>query len=381
MTPDQWLKTNIGLEFFQAQGFDTLQDIISSHELGLYQNQIIKIAGTNGKGTCSRACHKILIEADRNSALFTSPHWLSVCERFVFNGVEIFPNELLKLFKAVHFKVSKDKLSYYEFLFISFLFWIKEKNVEFLVMEIGLGGRLDAVNVLPSTYNLVTSISRDHTAILGETYREILQEKIAICAQGSRLWTSFELRYLEGITSEWCTEQDVIYEGNIQDGDFAQRNREVVSLLMSRILNNKITYPESSLFFNIENFSFISTHNLDSMRKCVQLLDKNFYNYEDKEIHVAFSKRELKECQMMIKILLKVYNNKIVLINFDGDKSFHFSHDDFNKEKIEIRQYSEKLYHNKAKHYYIFGSNYYFQNALGHINGAEPFHKFSLQFK
>lgn len=149
--------------------------------------KIIHIAGTNGKGSVCAFLSSILREAGYSTAVFTSPHLLSIKERFSFNGENVIDEKFLKAFNCIKeaLKVfEKEELghpSYFEFLFLMFMMMVKEQPSDYVILETGLGGRLDATNAVEQPLvTVITSISLDHMEFLGNTVAKIAAEKAGI---------------------------------------------------------------------------------------------------------------------------------------------------------------------------------------------------------
>ncbi|MFW2330954.1 MAG: bifunctional folylpolyglutamate synthase/dihydrofolate synthase [Nitrospinota bacterium] len=143
----------------------------------------IHVGGTNGKGSTSSMIASILQEADLKVGLYTSPHIESICERFSINNRLISPSELIKLEEeviAAALLPSPIKLTFFEIsTVIAFLYFAKSK-VDFAVIEVGLGGRLDSTNVITPVATVITSIAKDHEDKLGKTLPAIGYEKAGI---------------------------------------------------------------------------------------------------------------------------------------------------------------------------------------------------------
>lgn len=154
-------------------------------------NKIIHVAGTNGKGSVCAYLNAMLLAGGKKTGLFTSPHLVRINERFQINGEDVSDEQFLDAFLKVE-KAAKEyeaegegHPSYFETLFLMGMLIFKEAGVEYLVMETGLGGRLDATNVVEKPLAcIITSISRDHTEYLGDTLEAIAGEKAGIIKAG-----------------------------------------------------------------------------------------------------------------------------------------------------------------------------------------------------
>lgn len=153
--------------------------------------KIIHVAGTNGKGSVCAYLNAMLLAGGKKTGLFTSPHLVRINERFQINGEDVSDEQFLNAFLKVE-KAAKEyeaegegHPSYFETLFLMGMQIFKEAGVEYLVMETGLGGRLDATNVVEKPLAcIITSISRDHTEYLGDTLEAIAGEKAGIIKAG-----------------------------------------------------------------------------------------------------------------------------------------------------------------------------------------------------
>ncbi|MBQ2973901.1 MAG: bifunctional folylpolyglutamate synthase/dihydrofolate synthase [Clostridia bacterium] len=153
--------------------------------------KIIHVAGTNGKGSTSTMISNILRKSGYNTGLFISPYVSDFRERIQYNGNMIEKNELAgcveKVKEAIDF-LSSDGIQPTEFeaLTATAFCYFEKKNCDFVVLEVGLGGRLDSTNIINAPLvSVITSISLDHTAILGDTIEEIASEKCGIIKFGA----------------------------------------------------------------------------------------------------------------------------------------------------------------------------------------------------
>lgn len=173
--------------FSKKTSGENLEEILK--RLGNPQEKMksIHVAGTNGKGSVCAFLNSILIGAGKKTGLFTSPHLVKVNERMKLNGRDISDEEFCETFCEVLVVVKEmDKEGYahpsfFEFLFIMAAVIFHKNNMEYAIYEVGLGGRLDATNILKNpALSVITSISLDHTEILGDTIGKIATEKAGI---------------------------------------------------------------------------------------------------------------------------------------------------------------------------------------------------------
>lgn len=150
--------------------------------LGNPQNkfQTIHIAGSNGKGSTSSFAASILQEAGYKTGLYTSPHLVRFNERVRINGVEI-PDEFITDFmNEMNDYIDKYNPTFFEITTAIAFKYFAENKIDIGVIETGLGGRLDATNIIKPLASIITSISLEHTNILGKTIEEIAGEKAGI---------------------------------------------------------------------------------------------------------------------------------------------------------------------------------------------------------
>ena len=146
--------------------------------------RVFSIAGTNGKGSTAELISSICREAGYSIGKYTSPHILKFNERFNINGIDVDDQQLLLSFERVELARGKTRLTFFEFGTLIAIDLFDKAKIDVAVMEVGLGGRLDATNILDPDVAVVTSISIDHTAWLGDNLEDIAREKIGIARTG-----------------------------------------------------------------------------------------------------------------------------------------------------------------------------------------------------
>jgi dihydrofolate synthase/folylpolyglutamate synthase len=150
----------------------------------------IHVAGTNGKGSVCAMLSSILTESGYRTGIYTSPHLVDVRERIMVDGKMISGKDMGRLGKAVI--RTGIRLTYFEFLTVISFLYFREREVDFAVVEVGLGGRLDATNVLDPVVSVITNISMEHSEILGDTVEKIAREKAGIIKNRRPVVTSAE---------------------------------------------------------------------------------------------------------------------------------------------------------------------------------------------
>lgn len=184
-TVDQWLQW---LEAIHPTEIDLGLDRVLVVLRRLFPRKpsarIITVAGTNGKGTTVATVEKLLITAGRSTGAYTSPHLQSYNERVRLNGQVISDEALVSAFERVETARGNVSLTYFEFGTLAAFVALADAGVEDWILEVGLGGRLDAVNVLDADYAVITSIDIDHVGFLGYNREVIGFEKAGILRHG-----------------------------------------------------------------------------------------------------------------------------------------------------------------------------------------------------
>ena len=141
---------------------------------------VITVAGTNGKGSTVSFIDSIYYESQYKIGRSTSPHLLKYNERFAIDGQDVTDELIIKAFELIETKRESIMLTYFEFSTLAALIIFAEANVDLAILEVGLGGRLDSVNVVDSDVSVITNIAIDHTDYLGDTRESIGREKAGV---------------------------------------------------------------------------------------------------------------------------------------------------------------------------------------------------------
>ncbi len=146
------------------------------------EDQTLLVAGTNGKGSVSFLVHKILQSHGLKVGLFTSPHLLDLRERIQINSKPISRSEFMHIYDELKTRDELRDLSFYEVLLSMALEYFKSR-CDFIVLEVGLGGREDPSNLVPHRWSVITSISHDHIRLLGPKLEDIARHKFGILSK------------------------------------------------------------------------------------------------------------------------------------------------------------------------------------------------------
>ncbi len=185
MRYDQAIDILFGLESFGVKlGLDNIHQFVE--RLGHPERgfRSIHVAGTNGKGTVCSTLAAVLAAAGYKTGLFTSPHLMDYRERIRINGARIPKAEVSRFINRHYGFVRRNRITFFETTAAMAFDWFARSGCDFAVVEVGLGGRLDATNILLPTLSVITAIDLDHTKTLGKTRRKIAGEKAGIVKPG-----------------------------------------------------------------------------------------------------------------------------------------------------------------------------------------------------
>ena len=183
-TLDDWLAycerlhpTTIELGLARVQGV--------ACEMGLHFDcPVITVAGTNGKGSSCAMLEAILSQAGYRTGVYTSPHLVHFEERCRIRGEIVQADALLPHFARVEALRGQTSLTYFEFTMLAIFSLLAEAKLDVVILEVGVGGRLDSVNIIDTDCALITSIDIDHTELLGSDREAIGREKAGIMRPG-----------------------------------------------------------------------------------------------------------------------------------------------------------------------------------------------------
>jgi dihydrofolate synthase/folylpolyglutamate synthase len=338
-----WLLAHYGQEQMRP-GLERMRSALKDLFPGFLQTKIIIIAGTNGKGETTLRLSKKLTAHPHH--VWTSPHIQRITERFRDESGEIDVAVLRQLIHECHQKVLslKLELSFYEFLFFVFCTWSAQRNLEFLLLEVGLGGRLDAVNVFDADLVLLPSISRDHQEILGNRYDQILTEKLGTLRKKSTLIHFLSSQYLLERTQAYAQSVGAKVvalrdQSQIADYEFSLRNEVLASAAYCALRGEAIIVAKvpsvvdflehrGKVLRGRNEWIFFGSHNVDGVRKLIQFLHSGTYNFSRPPydvVIVAFSRRNLPDLRLVLRMLSGAGLGKVVVTVFDHPKAAEVS--------------------------------------------------------
>ena len=220
-------------------GLDRVQAVKARMQLA-FACPVIMVAGTNGKGSTCAMLESVLLRAGYRVGLYIKPHFLDFNERARINGEMASSEALVQAFDAVESVRGDVPLTYFEFTTLAIMHLISQAGVDVAILEVGLGGRLDAVNVVDADVAIVTSVDIDHTDYLGDTREKIGFEKAGIFRPGKAAICSDPvppatlIQHAEAIGADlWLLGRDFNYQGDQQQWSYGGRGQR----------RNALAYP------------------------------------------------------------------------------------------------------------------------------------------
>jgi len=197
-----WMGSKLGLE--------RMHELMT--KLGNPQNElrVIHVAGSNGKGSACAILSSILTTAGYKTGLYTSPHLIHVNERMKINGIDISDEYLVEIAAQVQMAVDAmgEKPTEFEIITAMAFLYFRQQRCDIVVLEVGLGGRLDATNVIPMpALTIIMNIGLEHTDVLGDTLQEIATEKAGIIKKTGTVIVYPQLPSVESVIEQICEER------------------------------------------------------------------------------------------------------------------------------------------------------------------------------
>ena len=316
-------------------GLDRISKVLTA--LGNPQDQLefIHVAGTNGKGSVCAMLNSILQEAGYKTGLYTSPHIFEYTERIKINSEEISKEDFVDYFKEVMLVSEKFEITLTEFEILTammFLYFARNK-VEIVILETGLGGRLDATNVIKNNLcSIITQIDLDHTDRLGTTKDEIAYEKAGIIKQDCPVITSMGYEEIRDKADEMNSM--LIFTSSFVQQDFVEalslkglHQVENLALVISAInylfkdINEKtiieglkkVENPYRFEYFEDKNLIIDACHNPNGAKALRENLD---YFYPNEKRRFIFGALKTKDYAKMMEVLFQA-GDEVYLNEFD----------------------------------------------------------------
>ncbi len=305
----------------------------------------IQIVGTNGKGSITAFIENILYTDKKNIGVTTSPHLYDICERIRVNKEEISKEEFERLFKKIKNNLSTHQLSPFEQIICCALNFFDSKKVDLLILEAGLGGRLDATTAHPLRPIIaIGNIGLDHKEYLGDSIEKIAKEKVAVieknafvisCRQEAEVEKIINARVQQvGAKIIWKESLSNDYEIGLK-GNFQKQNAAVAIGVIEELINFGFKVKDCSIKEGLKNAKWSgrleiincfnkeilvdSAHNYSAAKALSE--ERETWNNNKEGIYWILGVQINKDIASMIKILIKE-NDHILLVPVPNQASW-----------------------------------------------------------
>jgi dihydrofolate synthase / folylpolyglutamate synthase len=345
-----WIETQT--KFKPKTDLTRMKTAFDMLELEFKNTKFIHVAGTNGKGSvCSYLTH-IFLENNLTVGTYTSPYLVDFNERIRLNGLMISDDDLLKeinniyTFNETFSKVYKEHLAFFELLTLMALSYYNRLHVDVVIMEVGLGGLLDATNVMNYDVSLITNIGFDHMKQLGNTLESIASNKLGILKPKNHLISTVDpdlypyfISYMKDLDVSFKLINHNIYQlKDLNPITYIYKHQTYsVSLLGKHQVLNSILALEAALHLYpsldiksvqnglkkaiwagrleqiIDQVYIDGAHNIHALSA---LADSLLDTFKDKKIHVLFSALGDKDIKAMLAVI-DTFSSRVVITSFD----------------------------------------------------------------
>ena len=342
-------------KFYISLGLDRISSILNEFNNPQNNIKVIHVAGTNGKGSVCTILNEILVQNGLKTGLYTSPHIIKYTERIKINNAPIDDESFYNLLIEIDSVCNKKQihLTEFELLTTASFIWFERQKVDIAIIEVGLGGRLDATNIIEKPLlSIITSISLDHTDRLGDTIEKIAEEKAGIIKNGTpcivapnnkgidTIKTIAKSKAVSVIIGDTDIKTEVINNKNYAYinqkkyefslfGKYQEENLSLVITAINTLKSNNIQIDEKAIVNGLKNVKHIcrferhgniiidGAHNPDGAKKLRATLDFIFPNTS---ITYVYASLKTKDYKSVLKNLLRK-NDTIYFLDFKNDNA------------------------------------------------------------
>lgn len=382
-------------------------------ELGHPEKELkfIHIAGTNGKGSTTEMLTNILTKNGYKVGKYISPHLIKYNERISVNGQDISDKEIKNIIEKLNDKIEKYnqisnvKVTLFELLTTMALYYFKEKNCDFVVLETGLGGLYDCTNIVWPLVSIITSISYDHMAILGKTLEEIAVQKAGIIKENSNTVIVEQKPSIQRIIEEICLNKNnqlsVVKKADIQNKkcedeflvfDYKKNKNIKLNLKGDKQFENASICLETINILKQKGFNISEKAIKEGLQSVIhkarfEIINKksqiiydgghneeailNFINtvntyYKEKEKIYIISILKSKDYKTVLKYLLKDENSTFIFTNGNDEERYVSSEELY--ETVKNTTKSDKLYKMNLKEAILYAKKQ--ENKVSFVVGS-----------
>ena len=394
--------------FTKRQNLNDMYDALNLMNNPQNDYKIIHIGGTNGKGSVSKTLSKILEYKSQKVGLYVSPFVVKVNERIQINSEYISDEDLLEGINFIYdfnieFSKTHENLGFFEQMTLIAFRYFSLKKCDIVVLEVGLGGRLDATNVCKPIISAVTNIQKDHTEQLGKTYKKILKEKLGIMKDNIPFITSIKKPELIPIIKEYSIKHNsplyfvrnvrniklsvdgtsFTYKGNkyrtkligIHQAYNASLVLEIINVLNEKYYYsitkedvnkgfNEVMWPGRFEIFD-NHIILDGAHNKEG----IIALKDTIQSFTDKKITICFTAMKDKDSKHMIEALDSIAS-RIYFTEIDykrSDNAYALYELSNNKNKYYEKDYHKlfnEVINDKSNEFIVFCGSLYFISRI-----------------
>lgn len=275
--------------------------------------KIFNVVGTNGKGSTSAFLAQGFESTGKRVGLFTSPHLVRPNERIKINNVEISDQD----FQKIYDEIKHEDLNFFTFTYVVAMIYFMRNNCDVVVLEAGIGGSLDSTKVIKGDWGCITSVSLDHTSLLGNTVEEITRDKIGIYNDKMIFYYPSSLQ--DELKSIIASEIPKAIEIENNGATYKERNINFARAILEQnnISFNDFTFPNGRTeIFKQNGFNVIVdvAHNYDGIANSIIEIEKQKIKFEQ----VVLTMKRSKDSDGVVKLL-----NPEKLFVFQKDEHFY----------------------------------------------------------
>lgn len=310
--------------------FQQFEETIKKYSFNIHQKNIIHIAGTNGKGSTVNYVKEILMKHGYRVGTFTSPYMIVHNDRICIDGIPISDEELLSFINELYTIIENEQLSMFEIDILIMLKYFDREELEYRIIETGIGGKTDKTNVIDSKISAITNIGYDHQFMLGDTLLEIANHKAGIIKDNQIFLTTETDPEILSLFKEVCnrkeTKMEVVeplteYSLNTR-ASYQRDNAALAIAIASHCITLESSKVQAALtaflwpgrFEQFGNVYLDGAHNIDGIKALLQTIKDNHF----KNVGIIFSALGDKDIKEMLS-LLKEYS--VIEASFDDERS------------------------------------------------------------